>query len=335
MKTLLIDGTNLMKIGYHGAKDYFSDGSHVGGILHFINTIRKFLEEHNHDKVITFWDDISSSSQKKTIFPKYKENRRAVMNEYQYESFITQRERVKMYLEEVFIRQVQVENNEADDLIAEYCRIAKDEKIIIFSSDKDLTQLISENVTVYSPTYKKYYRNGDNITIDKVNIPHFNITLTKVLVGDRGDNVEGIEGLGVKTLVKLYPQVQERPCTIEEIIDFARNIPQKSQSKYVKNILTGKTKSGILGEEFFRVNKLLVDLNDPLITDEGKSVVEQVYKETIDPTDRGYKNLMRMMIEDGLFKFLPKDDEAWVNFLKPFMKLIRKEKQNTNKKTIL
>jgi hypothetical protein len=49
--------------------------------------------------------------------------------------------------------------------------------------------------------------------------------------------------------------------------------------------------------------------------------------DVIDPTDRGYKNLMRLMIEDGFFKFLPKNDEAWVSFLKPFMKLIRKEKR--------
>ena len=52
------------------------------------------------------------------------------------------------YLEEIFIRQVEVDNNEADDLIAYYCQIAKDEQIIIFSGDKDLTQLISETVTI-------------------------------------------------------------------------------------------------------------------------------------------------------------------------------------------
>ena len=40
---------------------------------------------------------------------------------------------------------------------------------------------------------------------------------------------------------------------------------------------------------------------------------------------------MRLMMEDGLFNYLPKNDEAWVNFLKPFMKLIRKEKRNTQK----
>jgi hypothetical protein len=72
---------------------------------------------------------------------------------------------------------------------------------------------------------------------------------------------------------------------------------------------------------------MIVDLSKPLITDEGKELVETIYRETLDPTDRGYKNLMKYMMEDGLFKYLPKNDEAWVNFLKPFMKLTRKEKR--------
>ena len=97
----------------------------------------------------------------------------------------------------------------------------------------------------------------------------------------------------------------------------------------MENILTGKSKNGILGEEFYTTNKKIVDLTNPLITADGKELVEQILTDSIDPTDRGYKNLMRMMMEDGLFKYLPKNDEAWVNFLTPFMKLIRKEKRNT------
>jgi hypothetical protein len=110
-------------------------------------------------------------------------------------------------------------------------------------------------------------------------------------------------------------------------LDIARNIPQKKPIKSLSNILTGKTKSGILGEEFYTINSKIVDLHSPLITNEGKQLVEQIHTDTIDPTDRGYKNLMRLMMEDGLFNYLPKNDEAWVNFLKPFMKLTRKEKR--------
>jgi DNA polymerase-1 len=331
-KTLLVDGDNLFKIGFHGAKDLFNDGSHVGGVYHFINTLRKFLEEHNHDKVVVFWDGDSNSSARKKLYPQYKENRRLGMNEFKYESYLTQKNRVKEYIEEVFVRQVEMHDNEADDLIAYYCKIAIDENIIIFSADKDLTQLINERVTIYSPVSKSYFKKGDKITINKVEIPHQNVLICKVFTGDKSDNIDGIEGLGEKTLVKYFPELQEKPCTINEILDNARNIPQTKPIKSLSNILTGKTKSGILGEEFYNLNTKIVDLLNPLITDEGKELVEQIYTDTIDPTDRGYKNLMRMMVQDGMFKFLPKNDEAWVNFLKPFMKLTRKEKRNINKK---
>jgi hypothetical protein len=122
-----------------------------------------------------------------------------------------------------------------------------------------------------------------------------------------------------------------KSCTIEEILDNARNIPQKKPIKTLSNILTGKTKSTILGEEFYKTNKKIVDLSECLITDDAKELVEQILNDTIDPENRGYKNLMRLMMEDGLFKYLPKNDEAWVNFLRPFMKLTRKEKRKTNK----
>lgn len=330
-KTLLVDGNNLFKIGFHGAKELYNDGSHIGGIYHFINTLRRFLEEHNHDKVIVMWDGELNSSSRKLIYPQYKANRIQTDNDDHYESYLTQRGRVKEYLEEIFIRQVEVDNNEADDLIAYYCQIAKDEQIIIFSGDKDLTQLISETVTIYSPISKQYYKNGDMITLNKVEIPHYNVAVCKIFVGDKSDNIDGIQGLGEKTLVKLFPEMLSKSCTIEEILVNARNITQKNPVKSLSNILTGKTKNGILGEEFYTTNKKIVDLTIPLLTEESKQFVEEVYNDTIDPTDRGYKNLMRMMMEDGLFKYLPKNDEAWVNFLTPFMKLIRKEKRNTNK----
>ncbi len=331
IKTLLVDGDNLFKIGFHGVKELYNGGDHLGGIYHFINILRKFLEEHNHDKVVVFWDGNSNSSIRKSIYPQYKANRRQDMNEYKYESYLQQKARVKQYLEEIFVRQVEMINNEADDLIAYYTKISTDEQIIIFSADKDLTQLISKRVTIYSPTSKQYFKNGDMITINKVDIPHTNVLLTKILTGDKSDNIDGIELLGEKTLVKLFPELLEKSCTIEEILDIARNNQQKKKPKALENILTGRTKFGILGEQFYQTNKKIVDLHNPLITDDGKELVEQIHTDSIDPTDRGYKNLMRMMMEDGLFKYLPKNDEAWVNFLRPFMKLTRKEKRKTNK----
>lgn len=315
-------------IGYNGVRDLFSGTEHIGGIYHFINTIKKFLEEHNYDKVIVCWDSESNTSVRKELYPGYKANRKNEMTEDQYESYLHQRQRVKQYLEEVFVRQIESPNNEADDLIGQYCKIALDEDITIFSADKDLTQLISQRVQIYSPVKKEYYKFGDNISLNKVEFPHQNVLLTKVFVGDKSDNISGIDGLGEKTLVKLFPMLQEKSCTITEILDSARIIGQeKKVPKIIGKILTGESKNGILGEEFYNTNLKIVDLGNPLITDEAKELVEEVYKERIDPTDRGYKNLMKMMMDDGLFKYLPKDDNAWINFLKPFLKLTRKEKR--------
>lgn len=323
----MVDGDNLFKIGFHGVKDLFNESEHVGGIFHFINTLRKFLEEHNHDKVVVFWDAESNSSSRKLIYPEYKANRRQTMGEYKYESYLQQKQRVKEYLEEVFVRQVEMIGNEADDLIAYYTQICEDEQVIIFSADKDLTQLISKKVTIYSPVQKRYFKFGDKIKMGSIEIPHQNVIVYKILTGDKSDNIDGIKLFGEKSMLKYFPEMLDKSCTIEEILDNALKIPQNTPIKLITNILTGTTKRGILGEEFFITNKKLVDLQQPLISDEGKQIVEQIYKDVFDPENRGYKNLMKMMVADGLFKFLPKNDEAWVTFLTPFMKLIRKEKR--------
>jgi len=96
------------------------------------------------------------------------------LDDHKYESYLYQRERVKEYLEEVFVRQCQVDQNEADDLIAQYTRIAKDENMIIFSGDKDLTQLIGENVMLVSTVTKTYSKKGDLIHFKNIDIPNNN-----------------------------------------------------------------------------------------------------------------------------------------------------------------
>ena len=326
-KTLLVDGNNLLKIGFHGVKDYFNGTEHVGGIWYFLNTLRRFIDEENFNKVVVFWDGETSTSQRRLIYPKYKLNRKGVTEEYKEESFNKQKQRVKQYLEEMFVRQVEFENSEADDLIAYYCKISKDESKTIFSGDRDLTQLISEDVTLYSPNTKKYYKNGDKIKLHEIEIPHYNVKTFKIISGDKSDNIDGIYYLGEKTLIKLFPEILDKEISFYDILQKGEELLKEQKDNTVlKNLLTGKTKEGIFGDEFFEINKRIVDLSEPLISEEGKELVHSYYSESLDPDGRGYKNLIRMMMEDGLFKYLPKGDEQWVYFLKPFLKLTRKEK---------
>jgi 5'-3' exonuclease len=229
----------------------------------------------------------------------------------------------------MFVRQVEFEYSEADDLIAYYCKISKDEDKTIFSGDRDLTQLISEDVTIYSPNTKKYYKKGDMIKLHEIEIPHYNVKTFKILSGDKSDNIDGIYYLGEKTFIKLFPEILEKEVSFSDILSKGEELlKEQKENTVLKNLLTGKTKEGIFGDEFFEINKKIVDLSQPLISEEGKELVEAYYSESLDPDGRGYKNLIRMMMEDGLFKYLPKGDEQWVYFLKPFLKLTRKEKNN-------
>ena len=334
-KTLLVDGNNLLKIGFHGVRDFFNKGEHVGGTWHFLNTLRRFLEESNYNKVVVFWDSQTGSSQRRLIYPKYKLNRKQKDDEdFKEQSFTTQKNRVKQYLEEMFVRQLEVEQSEADDLIAYYCQISEDEDKTIFSSDRDLTQLISEKVTIYSPQQKRYYKNGDGIKIYESEIPHYNVKTYKILTGDSSDNIDGIFYLGEKTFLKLFPEILDTELKYTDILTKAEMLLSEQKGNVaLQNLLSGKTKEGIFGEEFFTINEKLVDLANPLISHEGKELVRSYYSESLDPDGRGHRNLIRMMMEDGFFKFLPKGDDAWVNFLKPFLKLSRKEKTNFRNKT--
>ena len=334
-KTLLVDGNNLLKIGFHGVRDFFNKGEHVGGTWHFLNTLRRFLEESNYNKVVVFWDSQTGSSQRRLIYPKYKLNRKQKDDEdFKEQSFTTQKNRVKQYLEEMFVRQLEVEQSEADDLIAYYCQISEDEDKTIFSSDRDLTQLISEKVTIYSPQQKRYYKNGDGIKIYESEIPHYNVKTYKILTGDSSDNIDGIFYLGEKTFLKLFPEILDTELKYTDILTKAEMLLSEQKGNVaLQNLLSGKTKEGIFGEEFFTINEKLVDLANPLISQEGKELVRLYYSESLDPDGRGHRNLIRMMMEDGFFKFLPKGDDAWVNFLKPFLKLSRKEKTNFRNKT--
>jgi len=328
LKTLLVDGDNLFKIGFHGVREFFVDGNHIGGVFHFLNTLRKQLDEHNYDKVIVFWDGDGNSSQRRETYPKYKLNRRQDMNEFKFESYLIQKQRVKEYLEECFVRQLRVDNNESDDLIAHYCQVAKDEDKIIFTADKDLLQLIDSTTSIYSPMIKVMYKMGDKVSIMGNQIPHQNILTLKVIMGDKSDNIDGIERLGEKTFLKFFPEVLDEVVSVDDILSKTNQLLQENETnKALQNLVKGKTKDGELGETFFDVNKRIVDLSNPMITEEGKELVQLYYRETIDPEGRGSKNLIRMMTDDGFFKFLPKTDEAFLNFVKPFTKLTRKEKR--------
>jgi len=269
VRTLLVDGNNLLKIGFHGAKNLYSQDKKVGGIFHFLNTLRKQLTEYNYDKILVFWDGEYNSLERRKILAEYKANR-IKSDDFDTESFYEQKNRIQLYLEEFFVRQVEQAECESDDLIAFYTQNSDNEQVTIYSGDKDLTQLMNDLLT--------------------------------------------------------------KKMEVEEVLDLAEKLFEENKNnKTLQNLLTGKTKDGIFEKELYEVNRKLIDLRNPLLTQEAKDEILSLINESLDPDGRSYKQAMKLMREDGLYNFLPRGDNAWVDFITPFMKLTRKEKQTFKK----
>jgi DNA polymerase-1 len=333
MSVLLVDGDNLLTIGFYGVKNMFYKGTHIGGIYHFLNTLRRAFETYHLDKIVVFWDGLDGSTTRRKIYVHYKENRRQrVRSEEELNSYQYQRERIKQYLEELYVRQGEFEYCETDDCIAYYTQNSPNENKIVYSSDGDLTQLVSENTQIFNPSHQKLYKQNDSIVYDHEEILIENVKLVKMLCGDSSDNIAGIKGMGVKRFLSLFPELKTEHLSVEQIKDKTNEMfLQDKHNKLLTNLLTGVTKHGVFGEEFFDVNSRIVSLDSPFLTDEAKESVDLLINEKLDQEGRSYKNAMKMMTEDGLFNVLPKSDDAWIKFINPFLRLTRKEK---NKRTI-
>jgi 5'-3' exonuclease len=334
MSVLLVDGDNLLTIGFYGVKNAFHKGEHIGGIYHFLNTLRRTFETYNLDKIVVFWDGLEGSQTRKKIYAPYKENRKSrLRSEEEISSYSYQRDRVKQYLEELFVRQGEYEYCETDDNIAYYTQNSPKENKIVYSSDGDLTQLVSKNTQIYNPSHGKLYKQNDTIVYNHEEILIENVKLVKMMCGDSSDNIAGIRGMGVKRFLSVFPELKTEQISVEQVKNKCEEIFQQDKhNKLIANLLTGVTKYGVLGEEFFDINNRIVSLEEPFLTDEAKENIDLLINENLDQEGRSYKNAMRMMRDDGIFSLLPKSDDGFVNFLNPFLRLTTKEK---NKKKII
>lgn len=332
-KTLIVDGDSLIKTAYHGAKDLYYKDTHIGGIFQFLTMIRKMVNEYKFDKVYVFWDGQFSGRIRYELYKDYKSNRDKDFYvdkpPSEIELFL-QKERVKFYCEELFIRQYSDDIVEADDLIGYYIKnISEDEKVVIMTNDRDMCQLIGDRVGIYLINLKKIITK-DNYS-EYFNHHYSNLKLIKIISGDTSDNIKGITGISEKTLIKFFPEIKEKTLTLEYIISKIEDIQKdrKNNLKSLDNIVNKVTK-GIQKERIYEINERLIDLSNPLITENTKSDLDYLMSTTIDPEGREIKNVIKMMMEDGLMMAIPGGREGYINFLQPFLSLIKKEKKYYN-----
>jgi 5'-3' exonuclease len=364
--TLLVDGSNILELSSLGDKTISSNGKQVGGIQQFLLQIKILMMKANFRYVYVFWDGDNSGYYRYLVNEQYKSNRDKnfivddglsdYMKEFNAnikrmqnyifnkknkektdqqkkdkEIFYEQREIIMSCLEELFVRQVVCDKVEADDLIGYYVKNKKpNERIVIMSNDRDLTQLIADDVIIYIQSTKKFI-NKKNHT-EEMGYYYENVLLKKMICGDASDSIKGIKGVGEITLFKNFPQLKERKVELEEIIDGARKINEERAKlkqkplQWAKNIVEGITE-GAQGNRIYEINKKIIDLKNPLMTDEAKEIMDSMMYAPIDPEGRSYDNLYKILCDAGVDDL--KDPTRFSNFFIEYAYLIDKEKKNS------
>lgn len=329
-KTLLIDGNVLMKRSFNGAKYLYHKEKHIGGIYQFYATLRKIVVEHKIDKVVVMWDGERGGTLRLDYYPDYKGNR----PKYFDKEYEIQKIRVKQYAEELFIRQYEHPDVESDDLLAFYVHNKKkNEEIIIYTNDRDICQLISEEVSIFLADKKQLVGIGNYQWYFQHH--YTNAGLVKIIEGCTSDNIKGIDGVTENTLLKHFPEIKERKITLDEIIEKSKKLQKEREGRPLKiytNIIEGNSKGSHRGP-VYEVNKKIIDLNEnPLLPEEAKEAVMDMINLPVDPEGRDQKNVLKLMLEDGVMYAIPGGENGYINFMEPFIKLIKKEKLNFKNK---
>ena len=337
-RTLLVDTNFLIKRSQFGAKNVFtSKFGDIGILFSSMMKIRELIRKYAINKTILVFDGDQGGKSRYLLDPAYKSTRKSknwhnkielseaeILREQEKEfSLLKNKTRLQSYAEDLFIRQISANEVEADDIIAAYCiKHCNDESIKIYTNDRDYSQLLSLD--------------GNNIEILFDNIPepitksnyyfHFGITYknaltVKIICGDKSDNIKGIEGIQVDTLLKLFPDIEFKYMSVREICMKAKEINEdriKNKMKPLKcleNLLNNK--------ERLILNHKLMNLHEPFLNDEAIEALEQLDCPLSDE-NRGSKNLYKMMVED---EFLSVYNGNFVNYVEPFYTVIAYEQQ--------
>lgn len=364
--TMLIDGNALLKVSMKDPK-LNTRGEHVGGIFQFLLQLRKLIVQRNWDYVYVFFDDEDSGILRYELYKPYKANRdkkygqhsqlsdymktynetlknmqNAIFNK-SYEkkvennedvseddaNFARERLRLMSYFEELYIRCYMDPKTEADDLIAYYVQNRKlNEKIVIATTDMDISQLICEDVYVYNLRLKKAVT---HLNFRREFGYHYeNICLKKIFCGDVSDNISNIKGLSENKFFELMPEVKDRPVTIQEVKDRAqqlideRKAIKKKPFEVHKNIVNGIANKEYDGD-YYEINEKIINLKKPLLTDEAKEAMDSMMYAPQDPEGRSFKNIYEMIVEDDITDLL--GDNQFSGFFSVFKPLEQKEQK--------
>ena len=137
--------------------------------------------------------------------------------------------------------------------------------------------------------------------------------------------------VGIKSLIKIKPEILEEKVTLKEVIDTINSKDKPTQKE--KNIIEGisqkqpkNTDKEQETQHILDINYNIIGIGEQFLTKEAVNGINELSKEVIDPEGRHWKNALDLMMSDGLLNILPKKDDSWVDFVRPFLRLTRIEK---------
>lgn len=273
-RVLIIDGLNSFLRAFTAIGWLNKDLLHIGGLTGFLRSLGYTIKLVRPTRVIIVFDGQGGSTNKRYIYPQYKANR-GLTRVTNWDTFESQQEesesitnqivRLIEYLKQLPIDLISIDKIEADDVIGHIVGKLNGE-VTIVSSDKDYLQLVTDKVSIYSPIKKKFY--DRELVLKEFGVTPKNFLTQKILLGDQGDNVPGVKGVGSKTMLKNFPELgTEQEVSIDDILSKCEG--KKKIFEDIKNY-----------EHQLRINKRLMDLKDPNIPDEA---IEEIKSMLLDP----------------------------------------------------
>ncbi len=231
-KIILVDGNNLLfrsyyATSYSGVIMRNSKGFPTNGLYGFINMMNKIIEEEKPTYILVAFDKGKTFRHDK--YDSYKAGRKEMPNDLR-----VQFPKAKEVLDAMGIKHFEIDNYEADDIIGTLAKeVDLEDQFIatIISSDKDLLQLISDEVDVKLLKTKGSIRFNKEVFRETYKVEPINMIDLKALMGDSSDNIPGVKGIGEKTAISLL----EKYKTLDNLYNHIDELTPKTKEKLISD----------------------------------------------------------------------------------------------------
>ena len=227
-RLMIIDSLNLFIRNYVVSPITSTNGQPMGGVIGYLRSVQKHIREIKPDEIIVVWDGPGGSRKKKGIISGYKDGRnpirlnrnvKVLTDNEEVENKVWQQLRLTEYLNNFPIMQFMEPDIEADDLIAFVAQHHKyrDWNKIIVSSDKDFIQLCDPTTILLRPTQNQILT--WKTVVEEYGIHPNNFAIARAMAGDKSDNIAGVKGVGLKSVSKYLPFLEEEKSYFFEDIE--------------------------------------------------------------------------------------------------------------------